>query len=685
MSRAADPSEFVCPNCLHEALVATEAAVSCPACGKRYEIDDGIPVFGERLAAFDWGVPVEEIERTLEEVERFGWHDAVMRLYERLTPGPAELFWLRALGLRRLALQMLLPVGPKAEVLDCGSGWGTVALHLAAFCGRVVAFDQVGLHLRWLRAACRARGVENVVLVQGGDTRHLPFPSESFDAVILNGVLEHVAVNIPGEPRAIQQLFLDEVARILKPSGSLYIGIENRLNYKYFLGVREGHIQMKYGALLPRFLTRWYLRWRRGRPYREYTYSLRGYRELLDCAGFSHRKFFAPWPTYSSAGEFFPVQDTRRSALWRVESRHPAARWPGWYFARAYAMAASKKAPEPSLLERLVREISLRAGQDSPWILKGAVFTATSGGKAIVRLAGPDGRDWYAQLGLTPLAGAWISAQYRSISAIHARPLPPEVKQRIPVPVMAGEIEGYTYAIREYRAGVNGGSLIGRAGGREALCRDAEAFLVGLHGTGRCVVEIDEARFHRLFGEPIAAAEQWFTAEEWGRSGAWFEQRAAWIRSLTLGGRLPVVPYHGDFTPENCVCDASSGRLVQVLDWELYQEDGLPMVDWVTFLGCAYRPRVKAEMWARGEDPGLVKFHGYPFIFLEEPLREALHRYLERMGIGRELLLPLLFMWWIRQLKDWAPLLLYHPDWRRLRVFPVMERWDRLLGSGIGR
>lgn len=677
--READLSELVCPNCLQGPLLLTGAGVLCSRCGKRYDIDEGIPVFLERPATFDWGVPPERIEQALGEIGRLGWHDAVMRLYERLSPKQAEMFWLRALGLRRLALQMLLPVGRKARVLDFGTGWGTVALHLANFCGQVVAFDQVGLHLRWLRVACVARGIENVIPIQGGDTKHLPFPDESFDAVILNGVLEHVAVNTAGNPREVQQRFLKEVARILKPSGSVYIGIENRLNYKYFLGVREGHISMKYGALLPRVVTRWYLKWLRSRPYREYTYSLFGYRKLLARAGFRHWHFFAPWPTYSSAGEFFPVMETRRTRLWQVESRHPAANWPGWYFARAYSMTASREFPEPSLLERILREISLRAGGPSIWSLKGAVFKATSGGKAVVRIGWQDALDWHVQVGLTPLAGKRIAAQHRAMSVVHGLALPPDVKRRVPVSIMTGEVDGYVYAVREYRAGVNGGALVVRDEGRDTLCRDAEAFIGGLHEVGGRSIKVDEAEFQRLFGEPLAAVRQWFTAVEWECHEQWFVERTLWIKSLILGASLPVVPCHGDFVPENCICDESSGALSQVLDWELYDGAGLPMLDWVTFLGCAYRPKVKAEMWAHGEDPHQTKFHGYPFIFLEEPLLSVLHRYLDRLRVSWDLLLPLLFMWWVRQLSDWAPLLLYHPDWRRLRVFPVIERWSRVL------
>ena len=36
-------------------------------------------------------------------------------------------------------------------------------------------------------------------------------------------------------------------------------------------------------------------------------------------------------------------------------------------------------------------------------------------------------------------------------------------------------------------------------------------------------------------------------------------------------------------------------------------------------------------------------------------------------------------MWWVKQLQDWQEDMLYHPEWRRLRVLPLIERLDELL------
>lgn len=675
--------EFSCPDCLAAQLQsANDGGLSCAACGRRFSVRDGIPVFQNRPADFYWGVPTERMREMLDEAARIGWHDAMLRLCRELPPPQADLLWLRSFGYRRGAVQMLLPMGPNARVLDFGCGWGAISLHLAARAGHVVAMDQSSLHLEWVRAASRQRGLTNVTLVQGGDTRHLPFPADSFDAVVLNGVLEHVAVNRSGEPRAAQRQFLSECARVLKPSGVVYIGIENRLNYKYFLGVREGHIHMKFGALLPRWMTHWYLMRTRKRPYREYTYSLWGYRRLLRDAGFVQQRFFAPWPTYGTFGEFFPVQATRDTATWDVDGTHPASRVPGWFFTRAYSIVGSKGTPQPVLVEEILTTIAAQTGRDLPWKLKGQLFKATSGGKITIRATGRGTADWLIQIGVTPLSARRIASQYAAMTALTRAALPDRVKRRIPVPIATGDYKGYFFGVRPFTDGVRAATLSNVPERRTLLCDEALSFLCDFQiALGRRVT-VDESWLEKLVRAPFDSVRQWFTSAEWSDGyGAWFAEQQRAVEEQLRGQTLPVVPSHGDFVPDNCIWDEASNALAQIIDWELYDDVTLPLIDWVSFIGAAYASDMKAAARARGEDPAHLRFHGYPEAYLHGSLAPMLSGYLDRMQIDRHLLPPLLFMWWIRQMHDWAPLLLYYPDWRRLRVLPLVERWKAVFAQ----
>ena len=79
----------------------------------------------------------------------------------------------------------------------------------------------------------------------------LPLAENSFDLVIVNGVLEWVGEwDLTVDPRTVQVNFLKKILRLLKDDGILLIGIENRIGWGLFLG-GEDHSGMAYTSLVP--------------------------------------------------------------------------------------------------------------------------------------------------------------------------------------------------------------------------------------------------------------------------------------------------------------------------------------------------------------------------------------------------------------------------------------------------
>ena len=100
-----------------------------------------------------------------------------------------------------------------AVVLDagCGVGGTSAALHVRG--ADVIAVD---------RDPARLDAVQHTlpdIDVEQADLEELPFPDESFDVIVLQDVIEHVAA--PYE-------VLCELARVLVPGGVLYLSTPNR-------------------------------------------------------------------------------------------------------------------------------------------------------------------------------------------------------------------------------------------------------------------------------------------------------------------------------------------------------------------------------------------------------------------------------------------------------------------------
>lgn len=362
---------FCCPVC-GQALDLGPEPAACAHCGQPAWIDaDGIL----RLTASDFYYRELPQARLKAILEGGATGDALLERFDAVLSkegfGFASYIKNYALNPRRAAGISLLDLGPESVALDFGSGWGTVTRCLGGICGSVVSMDLTYDSLLFARRLAQA---PNLLHVHGGDGPRLPFADASFDAVILNGVLEWLPEgrDLATDPREVQRRALAEVRRVLRPGGQLYIGIENRLGAPYFLGIPEDHTGLRFGALLPRRLANRYSLRRRGRPYRTYTYSLPGYRTLLGEAGFSCR-FFYPWPDYRRFSTIhtdrtlrcrrpapLPASTTGRARLRRrftgLAARLLAATGASPYFVPAFAIVGTRR-PErgrTSLWERVL-------------------------------------------------------------------------------------------------------------------------------------------------------------------------------------------------------------------------------------------------------------------------------------------------------------------------------------------
>ncbi len=127
----------------------------------------------------------------------------------------------RARALEWIA-DLALPAG--ARVLEIGCGAGLLAADLAARGLRVTCIDTSDEMVELARAKAAERGVSDLVTVRHGDAHQLEFPADSFELVVLLGVVPFL--HSPGRALA-------EMHRVLVPGGSLLCNSDNvyRLNH----------------------------------------------------------------------------------------------------------------------------------------------------------------------------------------------------------------------------------------------------------------------------------------------------------------------------------------------------------------------------------------------------------------------------------------------------------------------
>lgn len=163
---------------------------------------------------------------------------------------------------------------------------------LAAYAEQVIALEAVPERAEFIQARIQQDGLKVHPII--ADALRPPFPPASFDLITLNGVLEYAGLWDTGDPRDIQRTFLRRLFQLLKPEGYLYIGIEARFSWPYWLGLID-HSGLRFTSLMPRPIASAYCKIR-GTPffgaehsidgYRTYTHSPAQYADMVREAGF---------------------------------------------------------------------------------------------------------------------------------------------------------------------------------------------------------------------------------------------------------------------------------------------------------------------------------------------------------------------------------------------------------------
>ena len=163
----------------------------------------------------------------------------------------------------------ILPITERGIALDLGSGMGVISQALSYNYEKVICLEPVYERIRFCRVRMEQERIENIDFVRAS-IEDIPFHDETFDLIVMNGILEWVGKWKQNTgPYDAQLQVLTKICGKLKKGGALLIGIDNRSGYSNILG-RTDHNGLKFTMLMPRKLADMYTRRKNKKNYRSY-------------------------------------------------------------------------------------------------------------------------------------------------------------------------------------------------------------------------------------------------------------------------------------------------------------------------------------------------------------------------------------------------------------------------------
>ncbi len=216
---------------------------------------------------------------------------------------------------KRVAGLEILDLKGEEVCVDYGCMWGAITIPLAKRCNSVLGIDQTPESLIFLNKRISEEGINNIGLLCE-DLNKIDDFENAFDVAIVNGVLEWIPEegkieinNYFGKkkykeyiqkqsPFDLQKIFLNKVYRNLKQKGKLFLAIENRYDFRMFLGYKDPHTNLFFSTIFPRRISNILSKTKLKRSYINWLYSFNDIKALLQQVGFSNVALYLCFPDY---------------------------------------------------------------------------------------------------------------------------------------------------------------------------------------------------------------------------------------------------------------------------------------------------------------------------------------------------------------------------------------------------
>ena len=539
--------------------------------------------------------------------------------------------------------KFLVPVWDDGRLLMAGAGWHNGFLLLAPHFREATVWDPDLRRIAIFRQLASAFGLN--VRFESGDLNTLLDRARGLDLIFFEESLNSI------RPRT-----LTKAAAALSERGECVISVRNHNFLKNL--VRRN---------------RWLkgLARRLGRDVRDRRATVRSaslYRTLRSArkAQLPHQQLYFLHPSQASPKEIVGWGRTEPT-----ETRHPLVRalgrlGAGKHFYASAIIVAKRNTEQSSFVEQLLRhiqeELALRGTPaiDHCAISNGntALFSIhlDQNHKAILRLP-------LCQAGL--LRTDTVRSMLQRAHEISSE----SVRMLLPKVVSYGTFRQQPYLLRTYLPGADARSSLKSHVDRVHVVADAAEVLLHWCQDLQDLIAVTPAACDHYFLSHIRDARPYLAKHTDA-----LDEIEDCLRSYTIGQPLPLAFVHGDFHFGNLMVDPTTRRLSGILDWDLGEHHGLPMLDLFHLLASGVR---EERSWGIGKTFLSTLWPGS----FEPDEQLLIERHRRVLGISHSLFSCLKVAYWARHcLGNLARAGGLKPEaWTRENIVDVLDALPHLL------
>jgi SAM-dependent methyltransferase len=568
-------------------------------------------------------VAYEELQEFARAVDMQGWKAGTQDFLQGDRGGSRRAFS-QTVSFDRAGWRFLVRPGPLDRLLCLDTLFGSTALGLSSMC-RQLSVIQFNAHfLQVIQQRFHDKGVSNTDYAHiSPHNISLPFPDHHFDGFVLYDLGMAFPWQTIGRttlaPVGLRKLFI-EVHRVLKHDGFLYVGVPNRCGYtRWGKALRRERSSAGVTSAMP------WISWHQMRRLLRQVglQTVQPYRLVLDDDRLVE---IVLERRYRSVKNRF----TYKEAVKELLLSEPLGSW----VAPAYGLVAFKGKSSANFLDRLITDLKQRgvlpARTQEPSVVKRYQILHGKVILSVGRARAPYGE----KIVVLPLE-ATVSARRRHEAAILRELVRTGVQLASMIPTFYGEgrVDRQQYFVQRELPGqsvdVDGPWL-------HAVTQHAAQVLLTFHAETAQSHIVDNAVFTRLFSDPLRCVIDKLGP---GIESA-VESIEAALRERLWGRWMPTVWTHGDYKIENVLIDRHTRAIQGVIDWDLSQPEGLPLLDLLYLI--AYNRVIR-------EGKVIADFflgHILPKRF--SPFEESIcHTYIRDIGLDDAVIDALHIMFWI--------------------------------------